>query len=371
MGNSLLQNYIAEDGIEDINIEMYMAMDRKKKRDRKVDKKYFKCTAGMNVERKKNSITYQKLFTPRLGGLFSKLSAYKKNPWILPINFFFVQFYGNKNITDRVELALEKKEYASQADLKSYLANYYRNSRYNINKYRTDLKGERNFLLDKYFGFSLYFPSPVEDTIMDNLNVYCLLMRLKTVKKFVIMSIKKGDLDFENLVRLTIKDTCYTECRDTDELRDQLMFFIEPTRISRKNYEQLFIYQTISISLRHKKRTETKHKNNYDLLVPENLLSTRRRRELRILICLNPQNRNTVDRNTRNSNEKKINNSAQVLTKNEDLDSDTKKLKKLKFFLWPNYRFEDLACMNRYWFDTHDGSRFSILRIHMYPRLKT
>nr|YP_010132607.1 hypothetical protein RF1 [Vicia cracca]QQD90338.1 hypothetical protein RF1 [Vicia cracca] len=372
MGNSLLHNYIAEDGIQDITIEMYMEMDMKKKMDRKVDKKYFKCT-GSSVERKKNSITDQKLWTPRFW-LFSKLSAYKKNPWILPINFFFVQFYGNKNITDRVELALEKKEYASQADLKSYLANYYRNSRYNLNKlnkYRTDLKGERYFLLDKYFGFSLYCPSPVEDTIMENLNVYWLLIRLKTVKQFTIMSIKKGDLDFENMVRLKIKDTCYTECRDTEELRDHLMFFIEPTRISRKNYEQLFLYQTISISLRHKKRTETKHQNNYDLLVPENLLSTRRRRELRILICLNPQNRNTVDRNTRNSNEKKRNNSSQVLTKNEDLDSDTKKLKNLKFFLWPNYRFEDLACMNRYWFDTHNGSRFSILRIHMYPRLKT
>ncbi|CAI8591875.1 unnamed protein product [Vicia faba] len=97
---------------------------------------------------------------------------------------------------------------------------------------------------------------------------------------------------------------------------------------------------------------------------------TRRRRELRILICLNPQNRNTVHRNTINDTEKKRNNSSEVLTQNEDIDSDTKKLMTLKFFLWPNYRFEDLACMNRYWFDTHNGSRFSILRIHMYPRLK-
>ncbi|RHN58279.1 Protein TIC 214 [Medicago truncatula] len=41
-----------------------------------------------------------------------------------------------------------------------------------------------------------------------------------------------------------------------------------------------------------------------------------------------------------------------------------------KLFLWPNYRLEDLACINRYWFNTHNGSHFSILRIHMYPRLK-
>ena len=43
-----------------------------------------------------------------------------------------------------------------------------------------------------------------------------------------------------------------------------------------------------------------------------------------------------------------VKNCGQVLTKNKHLDSDKKKLIKLKFFLWPNYRLEDLACMNRY-----------------------
>src|ERR1044072_2263766 len=371
MGDSFIKNYIAEDGVIDIYMETM---------EKNLNRKYLNWMG----KRKKNSKTNQKLLTPRFG-FFSKLSAYKKNPWILPINFFFVQFYGNKNITDVVKLKLEKKEYVKQADLKSYLSNYYRKTRYNINKYRKDLNGEQNFLLDKYFGFYLHCPSPVQETIMENINLYCLLVRLKNLKKFLIMSIKKTDLDFETTVRLQLKDTCYTECRDTEELRDNLMFFIEPIRISIKNYEQFFIYQTISISLRHKRKnlkrnseksrvhqkiTEKNDKNNYDLLVPENLLSTRRRRELRILICLNHRNSNTVHRNTINDNEKKINNSSHVLTKTKDIDNDTKKLINLKFFLWPNYRFEDLACMNRYWFDTHNGSRFSILRIHMYPRVK-
>ncbi|KAL5096084.1 hypothetical protein RYX36_000411 [Vicia faba] len=353
MGDSFIQNYIAEDGIIDMDMETM---------EKNLNRKYLNWMG----KRKKNSKTNQKLLTPRFG-FFSKLSAYKKNPWILPMNFFFVQFYGNKNITDVAKLKLEKKEYGKQADLKSYLSNYYRDTRYSITRYRKDLNGEQNFLLDKYFGFYLHCKTPVQETLMDNINLYCLLVRLKNLKQFFIMSIKKADLDFEITARLQMKDTCYTECRDTEELRDNLMFFIEPIRISRKNYEQFFIYQTISISLRHKRKIL---KRNYDLLVPENLLSTRRRRELRILICLNPQNRNTVHRNTINDTEKKRNNSSEVLTQNEDIDSDTKKLMTLKFFLWPNYRFEDLACMNRYWFDTHNGSRFSILRIHMYPRLK-
>nr|YP_009242913.1 Ycf1 [Echinochloa frumentacea]YP_009242927.1 Ycf1 [Echinochloa frumentacea]YP_009332400.1 Ycf1 [Echinochloa colona]YP_009332414.1 Ycf1 [Echinochloa colona]AHL29595.1 hypothetical chloroplast RF19 [Echinochloa crus-galli var. crus-galli]AHL29609.1 hypothetical chloroplast RF19 [Echinochloa crus-galli var. crus-galli]AMQ99165.1 Ycf1 [Echinochloa frumentacea]AMQ99179.1 Ycf1 [Echinochloa frumentacea]API68088.1 Ycf1 [Echinochloa colona] len=29
---------------------------------------------------------------------------------------------------------------------------------------------------------------------------------------------------------------------------------------------------------------------------------------------------------------------------------------------------QDLAFMNRYWFDTSNGSRFSMLRIQMYPQ---
>lgn len=44
---------------------------------------------------------------------------------------------------------------------------------------------------------------------------------------------------------------------------------------------------------------------------------------------------------------------------------------KLRLFLWPNYRLEDLACMNRYRFDPTNGSHFRMLRIRMYPRLKT
>ncbi|KAB2005230.1 hypothetical protein ES319_D11G254700v1, partial [Gossypium barbadense] len=59
-----------------------------------------------------------------------------------------------------------------------------------------------------------------------------------------------------------------------------------------------------------------------------------------------------------------------ILTKNKHLGSDKKKLIKLKLFLWPNYRLEDLACKTRYWFNTNNGSRFSMIRICMYPRLK-
>lgn len=72
-----------------------------------------------------------------------------------------------------------------------------------------------------------------------------------------------------------------------------------------------------------------------------------------------------MHKNSALGNGNKVN--SQSLDKNKGLK---KKLIKLKLFLWPNYRLEDLACMNRYWFDTNNGSRFGMVRIHMYPRLK-
>lgn len=141
------------------------------------------------------------------------------------------------------------------------------------------------------------------------------------------------------------------------------------------------MYQAIGISLVHKSKQQTNQrygkqkdvdKDHFDLLVPEMILSSRRRRELRILNSLNfnLKNRNGVDRNPVFCKENNIKSWGQFLDESKHLDRDKNELIKLKFFLWPNFRFEDLACMNRYWFDTNNGSRFSMLRIYMYPRFK-
>nr|UZP14310.1 hypothetical protein RF1 [Koenigia islandica]UZP14322.1 hypothetical protein RF1 [Koenigia islandica] len=172
------------------------------------------------------------------------------------------------------------------------------------------------------------------------------------------------------------------------------IFIIEPVRIPVKHNVEFIMYQTIRISLvheikkknnkkryrenmdknhfdeslaRHQMMTKSINKNHYDLLVPENILSSRRRRELRILSCFNSKNSNCVDKNAVFCNGNKVKTCGQFLDESKDLDREKIQL---KFFLWPNYRLEDLACMNRYWFDTNNGSRFSMLRIRMYPRLK-
>lgn len=182
------------------------------------------------------------------------------------------------------------------------------------------------------------------------------------------------------------------------ELMKRRILIIEPLRLSVKTDGQFIMYQTIGLSLihkskqkmnqryrekryldkknfdesiqKHQKITGNRDKNHYDLLVPEKILSSRRRRELRILICFNSKNRNGINKNSVFCKGNSVKNWGQFLAESTHLDTYKKKLIKLKFFLWPNYRLEDLACMNRYWFDTNNGSRFSVLRIKMYPRLK-
>nr|QVX29136.1 hypothetical chloroplast RF1 [Harleyodendron unifoliolatum] len=415
-GDISIKNYIAEDDIIDM--------------EKNLDRKYFDWM-GMNVEILNRSISNLEFW------FFSKFvifyNAYTSNPWIIPIKLLFFNFNVNKNVSENkkitgkkkiidifrpskkkksLELELEtrnqaKAEYAGRVDLESSLSNQEKDIEEDYagsdrkkgkgikkKKYKNKIEAELNFFLRKYLVLQLNWMDSLNQRIMNNIKVYCLLIRLINLKEIAIASIQRGELSLDIMMIQNQKDLTLTG------LRKKGILIIEPVRLSRKNDEQFIMYQTIGLSLIHKSKhqinqrypekshvdkknfdksitrtrdqkiTENKEKNHYDLLVPEHILSARRRRELRILICFNPRNRNSVHRNTTFYNENKVNNCCQVLAKNKDLDRDKKKLINFKLFLWPNYRLEDLACLNRYWFDTNNGSRFSIVRIQMYPRLK-
>nr|YP_009402411.1 hypothetical protein RF1 [Dichrostachys cinerea]APA33052.1 hypothetical protein RF1 [Dichrostachys cinerea] len=387
---------------------------------------------GMNVEIINRFIANREIF------FFSKIfifyNAYTSNPWIIPIEFLFFNFNvkkNAKNITEKkkidifrrwkkkkeyLELEVEtRNKYASRLNLEASLSNKEKDVKENYagsdikkgvkkNKYTNNFEAELNCFLRRYLLFQLTWCDCLNERIMNNIQVYCLLLRLKNLKEVAIASIQRGELSLDIMQIQNQKDFTLTELNKNTELMQNGIFSIEPIRLSRKNHEQFNMYQIIGPSLIHKRKhqinqryreksyvdkknldksikksitrtrdqkmTENKKKKNYDLLIPENILSARRRRELRILICFNPRNRNSVHRNTAFYNENKVNNCCQVLATSKGVDIDKKKLMNLKLFLWPNYRLEDLACMNRYWFDTNNGSRFSMVRIHMYPRLK-
>nr|WCO11767.1 hypothetical chloroplast RF19 [Lonicera angustifolia var. myrtillus] len=211
-------------------------------------------------------------------------------------------------------------------------------------------------------------------------------LNYKKVNSWVITYLRN------NLLSINQHLIHYETTLEMDELGQLEVVILESNRLYLGTYSQIIMYQTIRISLvdqskqeinqkyrnqrylSHQRRTGNRKKNHYDFLVPETILSSRRRRELRILISFNLKNRNGVDKNPILCTEPKIRNWGLFLNKSKHLGRNQKKLMKFlmkfKFFLWPNYRLEDLACMNRYWFDTNNGSRFSMLRIYMYPRFK-
>nr|YP_009698593.1 Ycf1 [Petalonyx linearis]QEJ85600.1 Ycf1 [Petalonyx linearis] len=387
---------------------------------------------GMNEEILNRSISNLEFwFFPEFVLLYN---AYKMKPWVIPRKLLLFNLNinengsENKNINGKQQKDLfissnekkyvelknrnqEEKEPASQGNLGSdtqnqedlgpFLSNQQKDieedySRSNTKKdkkkkqYKSNTEAELNFFLKRYLLFQLRWDDALNQRMINNIKVYCLLLRLINPREIAISSIQRREMSLD--IMLIEKNLTLTE------LMKGGILIIEPLRLSIKNDGQFIMYQTIGISLihkskhkmnqryrekryldkhnfdesiqKHQKITGNRDKNHYDLLVPEKILSSRRRRKLRILICFNSKNRNGINKNSVFCNGNNVKNWGQFLDESTHFDRYKKKLIQFKFFLWPNYRLEDLACMNRYWFDTNNGSRFSMLRIKMYPRLK-
>nr|QWW93244.1 Ycf1 [Lunularia cruciata] len=106
---------------------------------------------------------------------------------------------------------------------------------------------------------------------------------------------------------------------------------------------------------------ENKEKNNlffFNLFNLEDILLPKRRRKFRIF-------------NSLSSKKQEHTKLKKKFLKNQFYKKKKENITKIKRFIWSSYRFEDLACMNRFWFNTINGSRFSILRFRMYPSFLT
>nr|QII90837.1 Ycf1 protein [Dactylorhiza viridis var. coreana] len=385
-------------------------------------KDFFDCM-GMNKKRfcdtASNNANLEPWFFPELGLLFD---VYKIQPWIIPIKSLFFNFYTNeksKNINRNSKKNLnilykkkkdlkvenfEQEEHEQQSEgnfvlnllkqqnKKAVEEDYGRlEMKYSIKqkKYKINKEMELDSLLKNSLLFQLRWTNLSNEKILKNIRTYCVLLGVKDLKEAAISSVKKDEINLEEI--FIQKDLVLKN------LIRRGVFLIEPICISIRRDGKSIIYQTIDTSLVDKKhQTNNKYtkrvyikkgefkkyivqhsniffngdKNNYDFLIPENILSPVRRREFRIRICFNSENCNVVDKNPRFCNKNKIRNCGQVLNEDKHINTDEKILMKLKFFLWPNYRLEDLACMNRYWFDTNNSSRFSMSRIHMYSQFR-
>nr|QIV24105.1 Ycf1 [Arabis scabra] len=389
-------------------VQNYQKIDKITKTDLANQKSFFFDWMGMNEEILNHRITNFEFFFFSEFFLFS--STYKTKPWVIPIKLLLFNFNEKKNVNKKMPLKKkgfipsnakgslwffninkEENESAGQGELesdnekkrnpelalsnqekkreKNYAESKIKN-RKNKKRYKSHTEAELDLFLTRYSRFQLRWNCFFNQKILNNIKVYCLLVRLKNPNEIAISSIERGELSLDIL--MIEKNFTFTK------LMKKGILIIEPVRLSVKNDGQLIIYRTVGISLvhknkhkinkRYKKKSYIDKKNHYDFFIPENILSPKRRREFRILICFNFKKKNARDRNSRF--DKNIQNLTTVLHKKKDLDKDKKTLIKLKSFLWPNFRLEDLACMNRYWFNTTNGNHFSMIRIHMYTRFQ-
>nr|WFQ82267.1 hypothetical chloroplast RF1 [Melastoma malabathricum subsp. normale] len=254
-------------------------------------------------------------------------------------------------------------------------------------KKKSNTEVELDLFLKRSLRFQLRWNNLLNQKLTNNIKVYCLLLRLLNPKEIAISSIQRREISLDILLiekDLTIR-----------ELMKKRILIIEPVRLSIKNDSQFLMYQTLNVSLIHKSKHQLnqsyreKHyidRNNYnnyivrqpnqrrtenrdyDFVIPEQIFSTKSRRELRLLTCFNSRNSNLISNNSVFCNN--VKNYDQIFDNRQNLYRDKIELIQLKSFLWPTYRLEDLSCMNRYWFDTNNGSHFSLLRIYSYPPLK-
>nr|YP_010719145.1 hypothetical protein RF1 [Huperzia arctica]WDR47108.1 hypothetical protein RF1 [Huperzia arctica] len=158
-------------------------------------------------------------------------------------------------------------------------------------------------------------------------------------------------------------------------------------RLPRVLDDQILMYKTISTLLKFRNRFKRRlDLNTFDESIPrieivknggktisssyfnlEDILLPKRRMELRILNSPDlkgDDNRDAeLDRGTFGIKGQSY---EQLIEENRDSANENQIIKR---FLRPSYRLEDLACMNRFWFHTNNGSRFAMLRICMYPSI--
>ena len=154
-------------------------------------------------------------------------------------------------------------------------------------------------------------------------------------------------------------------------------------RLPRILDDQVLIYKLINTSSSFRKRFEKILNlvpfNKYQYLLKPNIYTNYRLRNLSLFNTLSledvllPKNRrefrilNSLYFQTQKENINSTKNFLNKIRKQSNKKIKLNKRTKIKRFIWSSYRFEDLACMNRFWFSILNASRFSMLRVRIYP----
>nr|AMD62030.1 hypothetical protein [Tetraplodon fuegianus] len=186
--------------------------------------------------------------------------------------------------------------------------------------------------------------------------------------------------DQENIISLSAKMRQNLDlfrlifCRDTGINK---LTINSEHRLPRVLDDEILMYKIVSVFLkskvRFKKSFNLKNLNkstsriyffqndpklHFNLVNLEDIMLPRHRKELRVLNLLYLNKNINLEKDFIQKNEEKTIKLDKIKYKDHNLT--------IKHFLWPSFRLEDLACMNRFWFNTNNGSRFTMLRIRMY-----
>ena len=232
-----------------------------------------------------------------------------------------------------------------------------------------------------------------EESVFKLSDICRVMSGIKDPDQYLWSNIQEGNVNLDLMFRLLKKDSNENEIweenliqgdaptkvsHENEIWRDKQIMVPEPYRLPSILDDQFLMYKIVSISLKFQNRAREwrdgnlsngsvqrrkflgDEKNILSSLNLEDILLPKRRREFRILNRFDPENNHVGF-----SNGKDIQNDEELMGRDQHLSVDTTQI--IKRFLWPSYRLEDLICMNRYWFNTNDGSRSAMLRIRMYP----
>nr|YP_009425518.1 conserved hypothetical chloroplast protein ycf1 [Austroblechnum melanocaulon]ASU94123.1 conserved hypothetical chloroplast protein ycf1 [Austroblechnum melanocaulon] len=135
-------------------------------------------------------------------------------------------------------------------------------------------------------------------------------------------------------------------------------------RVKKRLYKK--IYSDTYVSKLSLIATEVNEKRSHIYNVGDLLLS-RRRREFRFLQSLLMSRSTKPGARYLDSKFDPISRVERTRGSGESNPSGIREVQEVKRFLWPSHRLEELACTGRFCFSITTGSRFTILRIRMYP----
>nr|YP_009869251.1 hypothetical chloroplast RF19 [Allium macranthum]QKJ80755.1 hypothetical chloroplast RF19 [Allium macranthum] len=357
---------------------------------------------GMNQEILYRTISnLEPWFFPELVLLFN---AYKKSnvkPWIIPTKLLILNFHFYENISKSKKINVKKKKNEQQGQ-RNLVSDLRKQDEKDVEPDYTgaDIKKDRkkkqskskkeaelNLFLQKYFLFQLRWDDLLNQRMINNIKVYCLLLKLIDPKEIAISSIQKGEhLDVMLFIKIELLKNWYKEAYF---LSNQFAYLC-------KGMENIFYIKPYVFHWLIRINAELMENTYYNMLIKKKFMNmlnntaihlSLKTKIIMISLFLKIFYPPDVVENCEFSFVLILKIGILyveiqyfvIKTTYATVDSFCRKNTLIQiqinslncFFLWPNYRLEDLACMNRYWFDTNNGSNFSISRIYMYPRFSS